>query len=69
MTLHLVRQLQKTHDTNSSSTRIRHHTDSSSLPILDDTLQNKTLKSHYKLRQQPRKEYRLFLSPSKVLNH
>ena len=57
----------KTHDTNPSSTRIRHPTDSFFLPTPDDTPQNRTLKSHYKLRQQPRKDYRLFLSPSKIL--
>ena len=58
-----------THDTNLSYTRIRHPTDSSSLPTTNDTPQNRTLKSHYKLRQQPRKDYALFLSPSKILNH
>ena len=59
----------KTHDTNPSFTRLRHPADSSSLPTLDDTPQNRTLKSHYKLRQQTRKDYRLFLSPYKILNH
>ena len=61
--------ISKTHDTNPSYTRIRPPTDSSSLPTPDDTSQNRTLKSHYKLRQQQRKDYRLFLSPSKILNH
>ena len=58
----------KTLDTNPSYTRIRHPTDSSSLPTPDDTPQNRTLKSHYKLRQQPRKDNRLFISPSKILH-
>ena len=61
--------ISKTHDTNPSYTRIRHPTDSSSLPTPNDTSQNRTLKSHYKFRQQPRKDYRLFLPPSKILNH
>ena len=56
MTLHLIRSyktITKTHDTNPSYTRIRHPTDSSSLPTSDDKPQNRTLKSHHKLRQQP----------------
>ena len=61
--------IRKTHDTNPSHTRIRHPTDSSSLPTPDDTPQNRTLKSHYKLRQQSRKDYRIFHSPSNILNH
>ena len=60
--------INKTRDTNLSRTRIRHPTDSSSLPSLNDTSQNRHLKSHYRLRQQPRKNYRLFFSPSKNLN-
>ena len=61
--------INKTRDTNLSLTRIHHPTDSSSLPLSNDTSQDKYLKSHYRLRQQPRKDYRLFLSPSKILNH
>ena len=61
--------INKTRDTNLSHTRIRHPTDSSSLPLSNDTSQDRHLKSHYRLRQQPRKDYRLFLSPSKFLNH
>ena len=61
--------INKTRDTNPSHTRIRHPTDSSSLPTSNDTSQNRHLKSHYRLRQQPRKDYRLFLSPSTILNH
>ena len=59
----------KTLDTNLSRTRIRHPPDSSSLPLSNDTSQNRHPKSHYRLRQQPRKDCRLFLSPSKILNH
>ena len=51
------------HETNPTHTRIRHPTDSSSHT---DTSYNKHLKSHYQLRQQPRKDYRPFLSLSKV---
>ena len=58
--------ISKTHDTNPSYTRIRHPTESSSLATPDGTPQNRTLKSHYKLRQQPRKDYRLFVSPSNI---
>ena len=61
--------INKTRDTYLSYTRIRHPTDSSTLPPPKDTSQNTSLNSHYKLRQQPRKDYRLFLSPSKILNH
>ena len=63
------RTITKILDTNPSYARIRHPTDSPSLPTTDDTPQNRTLKTHYKLRQQPRKDYRLFLSPSKFLNN
>ena len=59
----------KTHDTNPLYSRIRHPTDCFSLPTPDDTPQERTLKSHYNLRQQPRKDYRLFLAPSKILDH
>ena len=61
--------ISKTLDSNPSHTRIRHPTDSSSLPTPNDTSQTRTLKSHYKLQQEPRKDYRLFLLPSKILNH
>ena len=61
--------INKTRDTNLPHTRIRHPTDSSSLPSFNDTSQNRHPKSQYRLRQQPRKDYRLFLSPSKILNH
>ena len=61
--------INKTRDINLSHTRIRHPTDSSFLLSSNDTSQNRHLKSHYRLRQQPRKDYRLFLSPSKILNH
>ena len=57
----------KTRDTNPSHTRIRHHIDSSSLPSSTETSQNIHLKSHYRVRQQSRKEFRHFLSPSKIL--
>ena len=60
--------IDKTRDTNLSHTRIRHPTDSSSLPSSKDTSQIRHLKSHYRSRQQRRKDYRLFLSPSKSLN-
>ena len=61
--------INKTPDANPSYTRTRHPTDSSSLPSPNDTSQNRHLKSQYKLRQQPRKDYRLFLSSSKLLKH
>ena len=60
--------INKTPDTNPSHTRIRHPGDSSSLPSSDDTSQSRHLKSHFRLSQQPRKDFRLFLSPSKILN-
>ena len=69
MTLHHIRQLQKLMTLFHLQSRMRHPTDSSSLPTPEDTPQNRIPKSHYKLRQQPRKDYRLFLSPSKILNH
>ena len=56
-------------DTNLFQTRIRHPTERSSLPSSNDTSQNRHLKSLCRLRQQPRKDYRLFLSLSKILNH
>ena len=52
-------------DTNPCYTRIRHSTDSSSLLTPDDTSQNRTLKTHYKLRQQPPKDYNFSFHPSK----
>ena len=55
----------KTPNTSLSHTRNYHLTDSTSLPSSEDAPQYRTLKPHYKLRQQPRKDYRLFLSPSK----
>ena len=61
--------INKTRDANLYHTRIRHPTDNSSLPISNDTSQDRHLKSHYRLRQQLRKEYRLILSPPKSLNH
>ena len=61
--------INKTRDTNPSYSRTRHPTDSSSRSSLNDTSQKRHLKSHDKLRPQPRKDYRLFLSPSKVLKH
>ena len=61
--------INKTRDTNLSHTRIRQPNDSSSLPSSNDTSQNRHLKFHYRLRQQPRKDYRLFISPSRILNH
>ena len=60
--------IRKTHDTNPSYTRFRHTTDSS-FPTPDETLQNRILKSHYKVRQKPQKDYKLSLSPSKISNH
>ena len=57
----------KTHDTNPSTTRIRHPTDSSYLPSHTDTSHIRHPKSYYQLGQQSRKDYRLFLSPFKVL--
>ena len=61
--------INKTRDTNLSHTRIRHPTDSSSPPSSNDTSQNRHLKSDYRLRQQPRKDCRLFFSPYRILNH
>ena len=61
--------INKTLDTNLSRTRIRQPTDSSSLPLSIDTSQNRHLESPYRLRHQRRKDYRLSLSPSKILNH
>ena len=59
----------KTRDTSPSYIRFSHPTDSASLPPHNITSQNRHLESYYKLRQQPRKDYRLFLSPSKILKH
>ena len=59
----------KTRETNPSHTCFRHPIDSTSLPPHNDTSQNSHLKSHYKLRKQSRKDYRLFLSPSKISKH
>ena len=69
MTFYLIIHICKTRGTNPSHTRIRHPTTRSSLssPKIQDTSQNRQLKSHYRSRQQPRKEYRLFLSPSKIV--
>ena len=61
--------INKTLDTNLSRTRIRQPTDSSSLPLSIDTSQNTHLESPYRIKHQPRKDYRLFFSPSKILNH
>ena len=61
--------ISKTNDTNPSYTRIRHPTDSSSLPTPNDTSQIRSFKSHYKIRQQPRNYFILLFSPSKILNH
>ena len=61
--------INKTRDTNPSYTRIRQPTDSSSLPPPNDRSQNRSPKPHYKLGQQPRKGYRILLSPSKILSH
>ena len=57
----------KTHDTNPSHTRIRNSTDSSSFAPPTDTCHDRHLKSLSQVRQQPRKDYRPYLSPSKVL--
>ena len=59
----------KNRDTNLFHTRIRHPTERSSLHSSNDTSQNRHPKSHCRLGQQPRKDYRLFLSLSKILNH
>ena len=58
--------INKSRDINLSQTRIRHPTYSSSLPSSNDSSQNRQLKSHYKLRQQLPKDYRLFLSLPKI---
>ena len=61
--------INRTRDTNLSHTRILHPNDSSSLSSSIDTSQNRHLKSDYRTRQQPRMDYRLFLSPYRILNH
>ena len=54
----------KTHHGKLSLDKSRHP--SQNQPILPETKIDRNTKTHYNLRQQPKKDYRLFMTPSKL---
>ena len=60
----LYRHIINTPHTNSSTDRSRHHANNQTTPL--PPLIDRTTKTTYKLRQQPKLNYRLFITPSKL---
>ena len=60
----LYRHIINTPHTNSSTDRSRHHPNNQTTPLPPPI--DRTTKTTYKLRQQPKLDYRLFITPSKL---